>query len=448
MEVRNSFQNLSIARQKNPAFKGIAYSPRLYTHTAELTDEIYKHSKGLQKVMLYLQKHKGEMLNNSVTAFGTTFVAPFFIAFNPVSKEDKNSKYYTALRQPISAGVTFGSQYYLVGAFNRWCERLAIKHNINELDLRACPPDALLKPMVKQNYKLYKADCISKGVIPEKKSAWIEAEVKKHKYNAFYDEVNRLREDKEFLNSIEDKSLIKSSDVCSQKDKIFKDYLIKNHGFSEAELADVKDFGALSKKKKLLKLHKTDFETVSEAVTEIAEKNEIKRVMAKIHSETSVKLRVSRIHRIMCNNVEANDIKFMQEHKEKISKAESDLTKAISESKRAAKAASMNPDDTNLKIVAEVKQKAKAEAEKLLTELKTNGSKMFKENSAKSEAEIFAKTVDKLKNKYNELEAKYGAICKKFKDQIEKGTISEKDLKNIEKIDVQRHYSKYVFEKI
>jgi hypothetical protein len=72
-------------------------------------DELLKQSKSL-KLFSYVSTNKGEILNNVVNAVGTGFVAPFFIAFNPLSKEDDNTKKYSALRQPVSAIIAVAMQ--------------------------------------------------------------------------------------------------------------------------------------------------------------------------------------------------------------------------------------------------------------------------------------------------------------------------------------------------
>ena len=41
-----------------------------------------------------------EIVGNGI---GTAFVAPIFIAFNPIAKQDPKKKKYSAMRQPISA---------------------------------------------------------------------------------------------------------------------------------------------------------------------------------------------------------------------------------------------------------------------------------------------------------------------------------------------------------
>jgi len=48
---------------------------------------------------------KGETGGIIINALGTGLVAPIFIAFNPLSKADEDTKKYTAMRQPVSAAL-------------------------------------------------------------------------------------------------------------------------------------------------------------------------------------------------------------------------------------------------------------------------------------------------------------------------------------------------------
>src|SRR5574344_887028 len=50
----------------------------------------------------------GEIQNWIVMNVGTACIAPIFIVNNPLSKENKQNKKYTAWRQPISAIIALG----------------------------------------------------------------------------------------------------------------------------------------------------------------------------------------------------------------------------------------------------------------------------------------------------------------------------------------------------
>ncbi len=55
------------------------------------------------KLMEKMRCLKGEAGGIIINALGTGLVAPLFIAFNPLSKADEDTKKYTAMRQPVSA---------------------------------------------------------------------------------------------------------------------------------------------------------------------------------------------------------------------------------------------------------------------------------------------------------------------------------------------------------
>lgn len=90
--------------QNSPSF-GASYSQ-------QITDGLH-HAKAI-KHMKSLEWLKGEIGGILITALGTGLVAPIFIGFNPFVKppknatkeqieDNKNTKLYTAMRQPISA---------------------------------------------------------------------------------------------------------------------------------------------------------------------------------------------------------------------------------------------------------------------------------------------------------------------------------------------------------
>ena len=101
--LRNVAQGIVLPKQQS---FGAAYIPRNYTKIRELSDAIYENSSGARKRLMDMYVKSGENLNNMVTALGTAFVAPIFIAFNPASKEDKeesNSKSYKDASNTLSA---------------------------------------------------------------------------------------------------------------------------------------------------------------------------------------------------------------------------------------------------------------------------------------------------------------------------------------------------------
>ncbi len=106
--VNSTYQPNSGLKRKNQNFTGMSAMQR------EIMNAI-PHRKAIEG-MKSLEWLKGEIGGILLTALGTGAVAPIFIGFNPFVKapknatteqkeEIKNTKLYTAMRQPISAGL-------------------------------------------------------------------------------------------------------------------------------------------------------------------------------------------------------------------------------------------------------------------------------------------------------------------------------------------------------
>lgn len=112
----------------------------------------------LSRITQALNKNKGEVQTQFINAFFTATVAPLFIAFNPISKQDKKTKEYTALRQPISAINAILISVPLTTLINRHTEMIASKGFIKSLDLRSCPDESYLKTLFAQDYNKVKGN--------------------------------------------------------------------------------------------------------------------------------------------------------------------------------------------------------------------------------------------------------------------------------------------------
>jgi|GEM_PF-5295151 len=100
--------------------------------TSGVTGDIVNNLPRFLKPLAKLKD--GETLNTLVTAVGTALVAPIFIAFNPLSKEDKETKIYSAMRQPISAIIAVGAQLGIASQFNKWVSNLAKNNKLDVLN--------------------------------------------------------------------------------------------------------------------------------------------------------------------------------------------------------------------------------------------------------------------------------------------------------------------------
>lgn len=105
--------------------------------------------------IIKLKNKMSEASNILINAMGTGLVAPIFIAFNPISKTDKDTKTYSALRQPISAVLSVVTQAGLVIPFDMLLNNMANKGKLGAAyDLRVRPDDAFVIRQMKNNQNL------------------------------------------------------------------------------------------------------------------------------------------------------------------------------------------------------------------------------------------------------------------------------------------------------
>lgn len=178
MEVHRIQNNLSSSNDA-PTFGAKKLDP-------EIINQINKGSGKLSKFLNYVGENQGEALNILVTAAGTAIVCPLFIAYNPFSKEDKNTKTYSAWRQPISAIIAVITQLTITKHFNNALAKLAStqnkdgKANFERADLRAQPHERYLTRIIKLEH-------------PEWDKKQVQEEVKKRQIDAEKAEIRRLR---------------------------------------------------------------------------------------------------------------------------------------------------------------------------------------------------------------------------------------------------------------
>ncbi len=79
----------------------------------------------LVKFSVGFAKAGGEKVANMVNAFGKMLIAPFIIAFNPISKEDKDTKIYSAWKQPIEAALTITIQLLALNKVGKYIDTLS-----------------------------------------------------------------------------------------------------------------------------------------------------------------------------------------------------------------------------------------------------------------------------------------------------------------------------------
>ena len=402
MKVQRNYNRYFAASSKNgvslkdkTSFKA-AYTPRSYTETRNLVNSIYRNSKGTQKFLMDLYINSGEMLNNYVTAIGTAFVAPIFIIFNPLSKEDHETKEYTGMRQPISAAVTLGAQVPIMKWYNDTLDKHAAFLGVDEMDLSAKPPVSVLKPRAKQEYEIYKANSIKEGKEYVNQKEWVRNRIIEMQDEAFYNQLSSMRE-KLDVNSINMKDLVKPSSIEEKKNQVFKDVLKDKYNFSDSELEMFNDYKEFkSKSKKLIKAKQLDMNLINDSILEKAEDAAIKDLEDVIKMEAKVKHNSSKILKEMRNELESGKLEIMQKYK---------LSNNPAENHDAIQAMEKEINDLKESIYKNKLQKLKADYDKIVS----------KPENAKTEAEkvkeyayrkiMKAGSIDKIKDHGDTLES-------------------------------------------
>ena len=417
------------AAKSRPAFKSV-YSPKNYTKIRSLSDYIYENSKGPRKILLSMYKNSGEMLNNWITFFGTAAVAPIFIAFNPISKEDKNSKEYTALRQPISGGITIATQFFVMSNFNKMLDRHAALFGIDEIDLSAKPPKSVLIPKLKLEYRNYAADCAVKGVVPVAKKEWINSQVRKIQDDAFYNTLDTLRKTMD-VSKLKLEDLVKIETLNEKRNECFKNVLKEVFNFNQEAIDALPDYDTFRKKsgKKICKIRELDYNAVLDKIDSRAMELAKEDMQHCINVESKVKLKTSLIRRDLINELKkeiSKDKKLLRyqnlanlnELTEKKKKDYQSLIKKIKSNLYQKKMESLRAEyETLLKIPEEkltdeqfiqkqVYEKLKSRSHNLINELKDHGETL---DSAIRRVKIKKYLI----NKINRSEAKF----KGFKDK-------------------------------
>ncbi len=269
--------------------------------------------KGVQGFLVKCKTGQGENLNNVVTAVGTAGVAPIFIINNPLAKEDKQTKEYTAARQPISAVITLAFQLPIMNAYNKMLDRIAMTYHLDRCDLSAKPQKSYLEELIDYQYKAYKdsynpetdGKLISKQEfrkihVDEQQNKAFQAQLKQIRLAALFDKpfpeffARQLKDGK-----IPDKLLIAPADVENAQKELFATYMKDKYNIdvSEYSMKAAKD---LDKKKNIEKLKNAGIKIDKAAKKELKEyiaKNTdaiaMRDINALMHSHAKIKLHTS-----------------------------------------------------------------------------------------------------------------------------------------------------------
>jgi len=190
-----------------------------------LLQEISKRHSWLDKKFIDLGHNNGEILNTIVTGIGTAFVAPIFIIWNPLAKKtDKETRVYSAWRQPISAVLAVATQIAINKKFNNWMDKEASVGTFDRMNLKAEPRKSYLTTLVKLQH-------------PDWNKKEVAAEVEKLQTQAKWDKINAARSSKKYTDrAISYEELIDKDTFDKAKESIQKKI--------DADFKALKDSGA------------------------------------------------------------------------------------------------------------------------------------------------------------------------------------------------------------
>lgn len=240
--------NKNIKQQKSiqkPNFTGSENSAIKALDKAEevlISETLIKHHLGAPgKVLNYLSASVGEIQNILFIGFGTAFIAPIFIAFNPLAKQDDKTKKYSALRQPLSAIISVATGLGINMPIATALNKMAAEGKLEKFNMEAKPPSEFVKNkynnIIKHFDKLKTEDEKYLNMVNDGSINSLHAFKEKfHSYKEFESHLHEVT-----LGKAADK-LLDLNNKESIRNQTVKNFLIKNLGFE----IDIKDKNILN----------------------------------------------------------------------------------------------------------------------------------------------------------------------------------------------------------
>ncbi len=156
--IRSSVQNAGV-KSNNRVYLGVPHDSTSFTGagvaaekaTKSLSEFLLDIMPNSIKRMVGLHEGMGEVQNQLINAIGTGMVAPLFIKYNPISDTDKDTRTYTAWRQPVSAVLAVCTQAAIVVPFNKLIKNLSdIGYLGTRYNASLFPSDDYVKKLVMQ----------------------------------------------------------------------------------------------------------------------------------------------------------------------------------------------------------------------------------------------------------------------------------------------------------
>ena len=120
----------------------------------EVSKNLGPVKKVIHNISMKLDETSGEVQTQVVNAIFTTTLAPLMIAYNPFSKGDEDTKKYSAMRQPISAGIAITAGFGMTAAINKFMSTLGSEGHLPYIDGRIVPDKTYLKPGFKKEHNI------------------------------------------------------------------------------------------------------------------------------------------------------------------------------------------------------------------------------------------------------------------------------------------------------
>ncbi len=239
MKIEN-YQNYRVGNQVQRNYK-LHKNPN-FTSKATLAQDITNslHHKGFFKWAKKMEWLKGEIGGILITALGTGLVAPIFIGYNPFVKapkdatpeqkeETKNTKLYTAMRQPISAALAILFQASVQKYIDKGLDAVFNNSKFSkyarvDVDQQVLNTDTYIKDNIRKGLKGEKNPLTIERKTPIKKPSLLASWFGKKKRNADGDKVS-LRDQydnivKERLDQIKEQQINKVAEAFQAEGKI------------------------------------------------------------------------------------------------------------------------------------------------------------------------------------------------------------------------------------
>lgn len=209
---------------KNPSFTG-GLNPQQKNMVWEALVSKFKFINKLSETA-------GEIQNIIFIGLGTALVAPIFIAYNPLSKQDDKTKKYSALRQPISAVIATATGIGVNMPIAAYFNKMAAEGKFKTFDMQAKPASGFLKDrynsIIKHFDKMNERDkkyfdMVNDGTIKDAKSFT-------QKYPTFQEFTNGVHEVTKKQAALK---LLDPNNAEGLRNTTLKEFMVKHMGVKE-----------------------------------------------------------------------------------------------------------------------------------------------------------------------------------------------------------------------